>query len=335
MDVINIGILGMGRIGRLHAELLLYQMDRLRPKAVYDVSPQAAEIGRRMGIQVADSVDAVFDDPEIEAVAICTSTDTHPDLMIRAAQAGKAIFCEKPIAHDLGEVDRALAVIEETGVYLQIGFNRRFDPSHRAVHQAVAAGELGEVHLVRITSRDPAPPPISYVKVSGGIFLDMTIHDFDMARYVTGSEVAEVYAQGGVRVDPAIGEAGDLDTAVVVLTHENGAITTIDNSRQAVYGYDQRVEAFGSKGMAVSQNPGATTTVLWDKSGSRGATLPYFFIERYIPSYLAGWEAFAEGVLSGGPSPVNGHDGRAPLVIGKAAWKSIQEGRPIRTAQIG
>lgn len=335
MDVINIGILGMGRIGRLHAELLLYQMDRLRPKAVYDVSPQAAEIGRRMGIQVADSVDDVFDDPEIEAVAICTSTDTHPDLMIRAAQAGKAIFCEKPIAHDLGEVDRALAVIEETGVYLQIGFNRRFDPSHRAVHQAVAAGELGEVHLVRITSRDPAPPPISYVKVSGGIFLDMTIHDFDMARYVTGSEVAEVYAQGGVRVDPAIGEAGDLDTAVVVLTHENGAITTIDNSRQAVYGYDQRVEAFGSKGMAVSQNPGATTTVLWDKSGSHGATLPYFFTERYIPSYLAGWEAFAEGVLSGGPSPVNGHDGRAPLVIGKAAWKSIQEGRPIRTAQIG
>ena len=189
----------------------------------------------------------MFGSDDVDAVAICSSTDTHvPLLMIEAADSGKAIFCEKPISLDLGQVDEALAIVREAGVPIQIGFNRRFDAAHKSVRDAVADGELGDVHLVRITSRDPAPPPIEYVKLSGGIFLDMTIHDFDMARYVTGSEVVEVYAQGAVRVDPAIGEAGDVDTAAVMLRHDDGCITTIDNSRQAVYGYDQRVEAFGS-----------------------------------------------------------------------------------------
>ena len=334
MSALNIGILGTGRIGALHARLLSHEVDEIRPRAVYDISPAAAGVGARLGIPVVRSADAILDDPSIDAVAICTSTDTHPDLVIRAAEAGKAIFCEKPLSLDLGEVDRALAAVQSAGAYLQIGFNRRFDPSHQAVQQAVAAGQVGEVHLVRITSRDPAPPPIAYIKVSGGIFLDMTIHDFDMARYVCGSEVTEVYAKGAVRVDPSIGEAGDLDTAVTVLTHENQAITTIDNSRQAVYGYDQRVEVFGSAGMAASENPLSTTTLLRNESGTRAATLPYFFTERYIPSYVAGWEAFAEAVRNGRPSPVNGHDGRAPLVIGLAAWKSIREQRPVRTDEI-
>lgn len=335
MSTLRIGILGTGRIGALHAELLRHEVDGIHPEAVYDISPVAGEVGARLGIPVAGSPDYIFDDPSIDAVAICTSTDTHPDLMIRAAESGKAIFCEKPLSLDLAEVDRALAAVQAAGVYLQVGFNRRFDPSHRAVQQAVAAGEVGDVHLVRITSRDPAPPPVAYVEVSGGIFLDMTIHDFDMARYVSGSEVTEVYAKGDVRVDPSIGEAGDLDTAVIVLTHENRAITTIDNSRRAVYGYDQRVEVFGSQGMVASENPLATTTVLRDESGTRASTLPYFFTERYIPSYVAGWKAFVGAVRTGGPSPVDGDDGRAPLVIGLAAWKSIREQRPVSTAEIG
>jgi myo-inositol 2-dehydrogenase/D-chiro-inositol 1-dehydrogenase len=212
---------------------------------------------------------------------------------------------------------------------VQIGFNRRFDPAHRSVRDAVAGGMIGPVHLVRISSRDPAPPPISYIEVSGGIFLDMTVHDFDMARFVTGSEVVEVYAQGGVRVDPAIGAAGDLDTAVVTLRHADGCLTVIDNSRQAVYGYDQRVEAFGAGGVASSANPFLHTGTVLNADGAHGPPLPHFFLERYTPSYLLQWSAFAHYVREGGPSPVTGADGRAPLAIGLAAWQSVREGRPV------
>jgi myo-inositol 2-dehydrogenase/D-chiro-inositol 1-dehydrogenase len=189
--------------------------------------------------------------------------------------------------------------------------------------------------MVRITSRDPAPPPIPYIEVSGGIFLDMMIHDFDMARFVTGSEVVEVYAQGAVRIDPAIGAAGDLDTAVVMLRHENDCITTIDNSRQAVYGYDQRVEAFGSAGLAASENQLTHTGMRRSAAGSIGSTIPYFFLDRYIPSYVEEWKAFVAYVANGGDSPVSANDGRAPLVIGLAAWKSFREGRPVRCDEIG
>jgi myo-inositol 2-dehydrogenase / D-chiro-inositol 1-dehydrogenase len=267
-------------------------------------------------------------------VAICTSTDTHADLLVAAAAAGKAIFCEKPVSLDLKEMDRALAAVEAAGVPFQIGFNRRFDAAHAAVAAAVADGAVGEPQLARVTSRDPAPPPVSYIRVSGGLFLDMTIHDFDMARFVTGSEVVEVYARGGVRVDPEIGEAGDVDTAVIVLEHENGCLTTIDNSRRAVYGYDQRVEVFGSAGMAASDNPLAHTAVVRTGEGSRGPTLPYFYLERYIPSYLAEWEAFVGAVTEGEPPPVTAADARAPLVIGLAAWRSLREGRAVRVDEV-
>jgi myo-inositol 2-dehydrogenase/D-chiro-inositol 1-dehydrogenase len=187
---------------------------------------------------------------------------------------------------------------------------------------------------VRITSRDPAPPPIEYVRVSGGIFLDMTIHDFDMARFVTGSEVVEVFARGAVRIDPAFGEADDVDTAVVMLTHENGCLTTIDNSRQAVYGYDQRVEVFGSEGLAASDNPLAHTGVQRDASGTRAATLPYFYLERYTPSYVNEWEAFVDALSSGKTPPVTTRDARPPLAIGLAAWRSVREGRSVRIEEI-
>lgn len=331
----RIAVLGTGRIGRMHAELIAYQVADAELAAVFDVAGSAAAaVGDQLGVPAAPSLEAVLADDTIDAVCIATSTDTHIDVMVQAAAAGKAIMCEKPLSLDLAEVDRGLAAVAQAGVPLQVGFNRRFDPSHRAVAEAVASGAIGDPHIVRITSRDPDPPPIDYIKVSGGIFLDMTIHDFDMARYVTGSEVTEVFASGGVRVDPAIGEAGDLDTVVITLTHADGTLTVIDNSRRAVYGYDQRVEAFGSGGMVASENPLQHTTVRRDGSGSHAATLPYFFLDRYIPSYIAEWEAFVDAVTTGAPTPVSGEDGRAPLVIGLAAWKSVREGRPVKTSEI-
>ena len=333
---LNIAVLGTGRVGSMHTELLQHRVEGAHVTAVYDIfADSAGSVGERFGVPVAESPESIFEDPSIDAVAICTSTDTHVQVMIEAARAGKAIFCEKPISLDLEQVDRGLAAVSDAGVYLQVGFNRRFDPSHAAVRDAVASGRIGDVHLVRITSRDPEPPPIPYVEVSGGIFLDMTIHDFDMARFVAGSEVTEVYAKGDVLIDPDIGAAGDLDTAVIVLTHQNQAITTIDNSRRAVYGYDQRVEAFGSGGMAASANPLDTTAVLHDAGGGHVSSFPYFFTERYIPSYLAEWQAFVRALREGTPSPVDGFDGRAPLVIGLAAWKSIEEQRPVLTSEIG
>jgi myo-inositol 2-dehydrogenase/D-chiro-inositol 1-dehydrogenase len=327
---LRIGVIGVGRIGRMHAELLARQVPGAAVGAVYDAAGALAQdVGQVLAVPVADTVDELLASPDVDAVAICSSTDTHADLLVAAAAAGKAIFCEKPVSLDLGEVDRALDAVEAAGVPFQVGFNRRFDPAHQAVRDAVASGALGDVQIVRITSRDPAPPPLAYISVSGGIFLDMTIHDFDMARYVTGSDVVEVYAKGAVRVDPGIGDAGDLDTAVITLTHANGCLTTIDNSRQAVYGYDQRVEAFGSAGMAQSGNPLAHTALISDGDGTRGATLPYFFLERYVPSYLREWEAFVGAVRDGGATPAGTRDARAPLVIGLAAWRSVREGRPV------
>ena len=331
--MITISILGTGRIGKMHAELIDCQVPGLDLVSVYDIySEGAQDLADELGCVRAGSVEEVMSS-DVDAVAICTSTDTHVDLVVAAAEAGKAIFLEKPISLNLEEVDRALAAVESAGVPLQIGFNRRFDAAHAAVREAVVNGSVGDVHMVRITSRDPAPPPIEYVKVSGGIFNDMTIHDFDMARFVTGSEVAEVYATAAVRIDPAIGEAGDVDTAVVILTHENQAITTIDNSRQAVYGYDQRVEVFGSAGMAVSENPRNHTTEVHGPDGTTLATIPYFFLDRYIPSYLAEWSGFLEGLASG-TMPVTGLDGRAPLAIGMAAALSVKENRPVKLSEI-
>jgi myo-inositol 2-dehydrogenase/D-chiro-inositol 1-dehydrogenase len=332
---LRIGVLGTGRIGRMHAELLARQVPGAAVSAIYDARPEAAaEVGALLGSATAATAEELIGAPDVDAVAICTPTGFHADQIVAAAEAGKAIFCEKPVSLDLAEVDRALAVVERTGVPFQIGFNRRFDPAHAAVAGAVADGTVGEPHLVRISSRDPAPPPMAYVAGSGGIFLDMTIHDFDMARFVTGSEVVEVFATGAVRVDPGFAEAGDVDTAVVTLTHANGCFTTIDNSRQAVYGFDQRVEVFGSAGVAVSENPLSQTTVVRTREGMRAATLPYFYLERYIPSYLHEWHAFVDAVTAGRAPAVSTVDARAPLAIGLAAWRSLREGRPVRVEEV-
>ena len=333
---VNIGVLGVGRIGKMHAELVARQVPGARLAIVQDINGDAARaVGDELDVPHTTHVDDVLSSAGVDAVAICSSTDTHVPLLIAAARAGKAIFCEKPVSLDLAKVDEALAVVYASGVPIQIGFNRRFDPAHASVRAAVVDGSVGDLHILRITSRDPAPPPIAYIKVSGGLFLDMMIHDFDMARFITGSEVVDVYAQAAVRVDPAIGEAGDVDTAVVMLRHDNGCITTIDNSRQAVYGYDQRVEAFGSGGMAASENPLSHTGIRRSAAGTISQTVPYFFLDRYIPSYVEEWKAFVAYVTDGGQSPVSAHDGRAPLVIGLAAWKSHREGRPVRCSEIG
>ena len=332
---LRVGVIGVGRIGRMHAELLARQVPGAAVSAVYDAHGESArEVAGELGVAAADSVAELLAAGDVDAVAICSTTDTHADLLVAAAAAGKAVFCEKPVSLELAEVDRALAAVDAAGIPFQIGFNRRFDPAHQSVHDAVFAGAIGAPHLVRISSRDPAPPPLEYVRVSGGIFLDMTIHDFDMARYVTGSEVVEVFARGSLRIDPSFAEAGDVDTALVTLVHEDGCLTAIDNSRRAAYGYDQRVEVFGATGMAASENPQAHTGVVRTAEGSRSAALPFFFLDRYIPSYLREWAAFVAAVRSGAPPPVTTADARAPLVIGLAAWTSLREGRPVTVSEV-
>ena len=334
MNNLKIGLVGAGRIGTMHADLLENQVSGASVVGVFDVVTESAQkLAADVDAAVFDSADALINDANVDAVAIASSTDTHVEMLLLAAAAGKPIFCEKPISLDLDQVDEALDAVTAAGVPLHIGFNRRFDAGHAAVRQAVVEGTVGELRQVRITSRDPEPPPVSYIKVSGGIFCDMTIHDFDMARFVTGSEVVEVYAKGDCLVDPAIGEAGDLDTIVVLLTHANGTLTTIENCRQAAYGYDQRVEAFGSLGISSSENQLDNYAITRTASGGHSAKVPHFFLDRYIPSYLAQWESFVTAVSNGEPTAVDGADGRAPLVMGLAAWRSVREQRPVLTSE--
>jgi myo-inositol 2-dehydrogenase/D-chiro-inositol 1-dehydrogenase len=334
---INVGLIGAGRIGKLHAGHLACRVPGANLLAVSDIIVEAAqECAGRLGVPIAvQDHRAILENDDIEAVIICSSTDTHAQLIEEAAAAGKHIFCEKPIDLDLARIDRALQAVERAGVKLQIGFNRRFDPNFKRIHEMVAAGQIGEPHILRITSRDPAPPPISYVEVSGGIFLDMAIHDFDMARYIIGSEVEEVFVAGGVMVDPAIGQAGDIDTAITTLKFANGTLGTIDNSRQAVYGYDQRVEVFGSKGMVTTANNTPDRTVYCDARGVHSALPLYFFIERYTDSYIAEMRAFIQCIREDTPPPVTGGDGRIPVRIGYAATRSYAEHRPVRLDEIG
>jgi myo-inositol 2-dehydrogenase / D-chiro-inositol 1-dehydrogenase len=329
---IRIGIIGAGRIGRMHAELLARRVLGATVAYVYDVhTPLARDVAAALGVPAAGSVQEMLES-DVDAVALCSSADTHVDLMVAAAAAGKAVFCEKPVSLDLDELERGLDAIATHGVPFQVGFNRRFDPAHASVQEAVAAGRIGDPHLVRISSRDPQPPTLEYVRTSGGLFLDMMIHDFDMARFVTGSEVVEVFARGGVRVAPAFAQAGDIDTAVVTLVHASGCLTAIDNCRATAYGFDQRVEAFGSDGMAASENPPAHSGVLTTAQGIQRPPLAHFFLERYLPSYEREWQAFVSALQEGTEPPVGVPDARAPLVIGLAAWRSLREGRAVRLA---
>lgn len=332
---LKVAVIGTGRIGQLHAENLAYKFPNAELTGLADINFEAAKAcASRLSIPLAvqDYKDLLQSDAE--AIVICSSTDTHARIIEEAAQAGKHIFCEKPVDHDIAKIDRALASVDKAGVKFQIGFNRRFDPNFKHVREVVASGGVGDLRIIRITSRDPAPPPVEYIKVSGGMFLDMTIHDFDMARYLTGSEIVKVHALGRVTVDKKIADAGDIDTAIITLEFANGAIGTIDNCREAAYGYDQRVEVFGSTGVICADNNTPHRTILGNKTGMHAPLPLNFFMDRYTDSYLNEMHDFVSAVLNDTDTPVSGTDARAPVVIGLAANRSLLEGRPVKVREV-
>ncbi len=336
-DRVNVGLIGVGRIGKLHAEHLAYRIPAARLLVIADVNEAAArECANRLGIaEATGDCRTILTRDDIDAVIICSPTNMHARMIEEVSAAGKHIFCEKPIDLQLSRVDSALAAAKKAGVKLQIGFNRRFDPNFLRVRKAIENGEIGEPQLLHIISRDPAPPSIDYVKVSGGMFMDMTIHDFDMARYLIGADVEEVYAAAGVTVDPAIGAAGDVDTALITLKFKNGVFATIDNCRQAVYGYDQRVEALGKKGsVRVDNNYPNSAVVSGGDRVSRDLPLN-FFMERYVESFLTEMRLFMDAVLTDAATPVSGNDARAAMLLALAARKSCESNRPVRIAEIG
>jgi myo-inositol 2-dehydrogenase/D-chiro-inositol 1-dehydrogenase len=332
MKTITAGVLGTGRIGKIHANNLL-RMDGVRLKRVADPFVDFKE-WPPPPVVVSRTPDDVLNDPEIEAVLVCSPTPTHADFTEQAARAGKHVFCEKPIALDPDRVRQTLKVVERACVKLQVGFNRRFDPTFARVHQAVVNGEVGDVHLVRITARDPAAPPLEYVKASGGMFVDMTIHDFDMVRFLSGSEIEEVHAYGAVLVDPEIGKTGDVDTALTTMRLSSGALAVIENSRQAVFGYDQRIEVFGSKGGIEAHNETPAQTVLRTDAGIRSENPLYFFLERYQRSFMIELEAFFSSIREDKAPPAEGNDGLAALLVGLAAKQSLRENRPVRVEEL-
>lgn len=335
LEKLIIGIIGAGRIGRLHAENIVH-MPQVRIKTISDifidnVKQWASEIG--IENVVSDYMD-ILNDKEIDTIFVCSPTDTHVPIIKVAAQNGKHIFCEKPISFNIHETEKVLEVVKKAGVKFQVGFNRRFDRNFLKIHETVKNGVIGEPHIVKITSRDPEPPPINYVKSSGGLFMDMAIHDFDMARYVTGSEVVEVFAQGANLIDPAIGDAGDIDTAITTLKFANGAIGVIDNSRKAVYGYDQRVEVFGAKGSVTVENDRPTSAEISTEEGVFKDKLKHFFLERYKDAYIAETHEFVNSILNDKPIVCTGYDGLQAELIAKAAQESLLTGKPVKTNSV-
>ena len=332
---VKIAVIGTGRMGSVHARNIVRQIPEAELVAVCDIRLEVAQaVADEVGIQrVVRDYHDLLDDKEIEAILISSSTDTHAFMMKDVAAAGKHIFCEKPLALELDKIDEALDVVARAGVKLQVGFNRRFDKSYQRVREIVASGEIGRPCILRITNRDPDFPSMDFLRVSGGIFLDLAIHDFDMVRFQMG-EVEEIYAMGGVLINPELKEFGDIDTDVIVLRFTSGAVGTIDNSRKAVYGYDQRLEVFCSNGTALANNEAETAVVKGNRDGFRCAKPPYFFMQRDAPCYVEEVRQFVECVRDDKPTPTNGADGRAAVVLGYAAWKSLRENRPVKISEI-
>lgn len=326
---LNVGVIGLGRIGKLHVHNLFAEIPGIKLTGVSDIIEDSLEeISKKYDIPIVkNDYRYLLDKKEIDAVIICSSTDTHSPIMIEAAQAGKHIFCEKPIALDLKEIDRALSAVKAAGVKLQIGFNRRFDPSFMKAKEMVQSGKIGKPHIVKITSRDPAPPPLDYIKISGGIFLDMTIHDFDMVRYLLDEEVKALMAVGNCLVDPDISKYNDIDTAIVTFQYKNSAWGIIDNSRQAVYGYDQRIEIFGSGGCIQVGNKIPTEVLLYGEESAMSDKPVYFFLERYNDAYINEMKHFSECIKNNMNPSVNGYDGKMAVVMGYAAKESFKKGR--------
>jgi myo-inositol 2-dehydrogenase/D-chiro-inositol 1-dehydrogenase len=333
MSTLTIGLLGAGRIGKVHASAIATTPDA-RLVAVADAfAAPAEELALEHGADVL-TIDEIMSSDDVDAVFITTPTDMHADLIEQAARARKQIFCEKPIDLSVDRVRACLAVVEETGALLMVGFNRRFDPNFRAMRERIDAGAIGAVEMVNIISRDPGPPPLSYMERSGGLFRDMTIHDFDMARFLLGEEPASVSAVGSVLVDPDIAGVPDVDSCAVTLVTASGKIAQISNSRRATYGYDQRIEVHGSAGMVRAENIHETTVELAGADGYTRAPLMNFFLERYMPAYQAEVATFVAAATGGPTTYPTGDDGLRALVLAEAAFRSNAERRTVDTIEV-
>nr|WP_314260220.1 inositol 2-dehydrogenase [uncultured Devosia sp.] len=330
---VRFGLLGAGRIGKVHAKAIT-SSNKAQLVAVADAFEKAAtDLATQYGAEVR-SIDAILKASDIDAVVICTPTDTHADLIEQFARAGKAIFCEKPIDLDVERVKACLKVVDAEGATLMVGFNRRFDPHFQAVHDVISKGEIGTVEMVTIVSRDPGAPPVDYIKRSGGIFRDMTIHDFDMARFLLGEEIDTVSAQASVLVDKAIGDAGDYDSVSVMLSTASGKHATISNSRRATYGYDQRIEVHGSKGAVSAENQRPVSIEVANAAGYTRPPLHDFFMTRYTEAYAREIATFIDAVQAKSPASPSGLDGLIALALADAAVKSAGEGRAVKVSEI-
>ena len=336
MEKLNVGIIGAGRIGKVHARTIIQGIPEAEVVSIADINLAEAEnLAKRLGVKhYSNDYKDVINNPGVDAVIICSPTNTHAQYIIEAARAGKHIFCEKPIDLDLETIRGALEVVNECNVKLMVGFNRRFDSNFRKIKQMVVAGEIGDPHILKITSRDPAPPPMDYIAISGGMFLDMTIHDFDMARFIVGSEITDVNVDAAIMVDPRIGEAGDVDTAIITLKFENGALGVIDNSRKATYGYDQRVEIFGSKGMIRVDNNAPDNHKYYNENGVHASLPLNFFMDRYTEAYEREIKDFCESIVENKPVSVSGTDGLQAVAVGLAAKKSFSEKHAVKVAEV-
>ena len=336
--MLKIGIIGAGRIGKVHLESISYHVKNATVTAMADpfMNEETEKLIRSYGVsKVTKDYKDILNDKDIDAVLVCSSTDTHAAISIEAINAGKHVFCEKPVDHSIEKIQAvADALKEHPDIKFQVGFNRRFDHNFAAIRKAYDDGKIGEAHILKITSRDPEPPNPAYIKVSGGIFLDMTIHDFDMACFLTDSDVEELYVNSAVLVDPAIGEQGDVDTAIITMEMANGALAVIDNSRKAAYGYDQRAELFGSKGMVATSNDTVSSAVISNADGVTGEKPLFFFLERYMGSFSEEMRQFTEAVINDTEVPVGIHAGLQSVKIGLAARKSVEEHRPVKISEI-
>ncbi len=336
--MLKIGIIGAGRIGKVHLESISYHVKNATVTAMADpfMNEETEKLIRSYGVsKVTKDYKDILNDKDIDAVLFCSSTDTHAAISIEAINAGKHVFCEKPVDHSIEKIQAvADALKEHPDIKFQVGFNRRFDHNFAAIRKAYDDGKIGEAHILKITSRDPEPPNPAYIKVSGGIFLDMTIHDFDMACFLTDSDVEELYVNSAVLVDPAIGEQGDVDTAIITMKMANGALAVIDNSRKAAYGYDQRAELFGSKGMVATSNDTVSSAVISNADGVTGEKPLFFFLERYMGSFSEEMRQFTEAVINDTEVPVGIHAGLQSVKIGLAARKSVEEHRPVKISEI-
>lgn len=325
----NIALFGAGRIGQVHSANIANHKETCLYSVVDPYGENAQKLCDKYGA-IQQTTDEALKDPNVHGVLIASATDTHAELITLAAKAGKAIFCEKPIHLDMERVKECLATVKECQVPLFVGFNRRYDPQFRKVKELLGLGTIGKAESLLITSRDPSPPPAEYVKVSGGMFRDMTIHDFDMARFIIGEDPISIYAQGSNLVDPAIGQAGDIDTAFVVMKFPSGAMATITNSRRSGYGYDQRIELHGEKGLLQAKNINENAVEQWTDEGCVSAKPEFFFLQRYASAYQAEWNHFVD-VLAGKAQPeCSGYDGEQALLMADKAFESLRTGKEIK-----